>query len=73
MISMSQTQIALYLQDYFELISLMSTYPDAQPYFLFEMYLTKEKRQEQDCADSHLCHHRCGVSSAHLFGADELL
>ena len=42
-----QTQIALYLQDYSELTSLMLEHPKAEPYFLFEMYLTKENRQHQ--------------------------
>ena len=38
-----------------------------------DIFTTEEKRQEQDCADSYLCHHRCGVYRNHLSGADELL
>lgn len=47
MTNIKQTQIAQCLKDYYELTTLMTAYPNAEPYLLFEMYLTKENRQKQ--------------------------
>lgn len=47
MVSISQTQIALYLHDYTSLMSLMLSYPNKQPFALFQEHLLKSNRAEQ--------------------------
>lgn len=46
MVSIPQTQIALYLHDYAKLTSLMLNYPDSQPFTLFQNYLLRSNRLE---------------------------
>ena len=47
MISLSQTQIALYLNEYQSLVSYMLTYPEESPYKLFKHYIYDSNNTEE--------------------------
>ena len=47
MVSLSQTQIALYLNEYQSLVSYMLTYPEESPYKLFKHYIYDSSNTEE--------------------------
>ena len=47
MVSLSQTQIALYLNEYQSLVSYMLTFPEESPYKLFKLYIYDSSNTEE--------------------------